>query len=586
MQHLQAQSLGFQPEVPRPRYLWAVRQRCALQDACNKSYTLRELAKKSLISFHPGSFSEVNPEHQTEQSAWETPTPKYWTSHGYAVVRADEPGIGQSPGTLSVKSAATAEAFRDTIEWASQQPWSNGKVGLLGVSYYAITQWLVAALNPKGLAACVPWEGSSDSYNEATRHGGILSNAFFRWWYPRQVLSNQYGRPGKTARGWGFDTVDGDLSEDQLEANRSGALESIQLQRYRDDEFFSSTAIDFDKIKVPILSVGNLGGIMLHLRGNVLGYYQAASEFKYLRFIAGRHDVPFYYREEVEVQRSFLDAFLKGEDRKGWLTKGAVPPVSLLVRKGNKGVNSPKTEATFERREENEWPLARTQYTKAFLTPNFELSFQCPDIRQAVDVRYKAEGEKPGEDHKALQTGAFDIKHSTNMPTNVKQLPPDVIQFQTQPMREETEITGHIVAHLNVSLSKDEEGNTPSDIDLFLSIRHIAPTGEEINYTGSSGEPVPVSKGWLRVSLRKTNPDHPNHRPWLPWRDFYRSDVQPVNDQEIIPVDVEIWPTNVVVEARGRLVLEISSRDTAGTGFWGHTDPNDRRVKLELEIRV
>ncbi|KAE8422620.1 Alpha/Beta hydrolase protein [Aspergillus pseudocaelatus] len=462
-------------------------------------------------TFHPSSFSELNPEYQTEQSAWETPTPKYWISHGYAV------------------SAATAEAFCDTIEWASQQPWSNGKVGLLGVSYYAIPQWQVAARNPKGLAACVPWEGSSDSYNKSTRHGGILSNAFFNWRYPRQVLSNQ-----------------------------SPVLESIHLQRFRGDEFFLSTAIVFDKIKVPILSVANLGGIMLHLRGNVLGYYRAASELKYLRFISGRHNFPFYYPEEVEVQRSFLDAFLKGQDRKGWSTKGTVPPVSLLLRKGNKGVNNSETETTFKHREENKWPLARTQYTKSFLTPDFELSFQDPDIKNAIDTK------------------ACDIEHSPNASSILKQLPPDVIQFRTQPFREETEITGHIVAHLNVSLSKDKEGNTPSDINLFLSIRHIAPTGEEINNTGSAGDPVPISKGWLRVSLRKTNPDHPSHRPWLPWRDFYRSDIQTVNPQKISPVDVEIWPINIVVEAGGRLILEISSRNTAGIGIWGHTDPNDR----------
>jgi hypothetical protein len=66
------------------------------------------------------------------------------------------------------------------------------------------------------------------------------------------------------------------------------------------------------------------------------------------------------------------------------------------------------------------------------------------------------------------------------------------------------------------------------------------------------------------------------HRPWLPWRDFYRSDVQPVNHQEIIPIDVEIWPKSVVVDAGGGLVLEISSRYAAGTGFWGHTDSKDR----------
>lgn len=94
--------------------------------------------------------------HQTEHSAWETPTPQFWTDHGYIVVRADEIGIGQSPGSLHVKSATSIDAFCDVIEWAAEQPWSSGKVGLLGVSYYAATQWQVAARQPRGLAAIVP----------------------------------------------------------------------------------------------------------------------------------------------------------------------------------------------------------------------------------------------------------------------------------------------------------------------------------------------------------------------------------------------------------------------------------------------
>ena len=95
---------------------------------------------------------------------------------------------------------------------------------------------------------------------------------------------------------------------------------------------------------------------------------QAGSRFKYLRFITGRHDLPFYYKEEVEVQKSFLDAFLKGEDRKGWSVSGKMPPVDLCLRRGNPGVNDPKAELeAFPRRKESEWPIARTRHTKFFL---------------------------------------------------------------------------------------------------------------------------------------------------------------------------------------------------------------------------
>lgn len=74
-------------------------------------------------------------------------------------MRADERGCGQSPGKLDTMSPATSDAFFDLVEWSAVQEWSSGKVGLLGISYYAGSQWRVAARRPKGLAAIVPWEG-------------------------------------------------------------------------------------------------------------------------------------------------------------------------------------------------------------------------------------------------------------------------------------------------------------------------------------------------------------------------------------------------------------------------------------------
>jgi putative CocE/NonD family hydrolase len=108
-------------------------------------------------TFFAGSFSQVNPEHRSKYSCWETPDPVFWARHGYAIVRADERGLGQSPGFLDTMSRGTSECFFDVVEWAADQPWSSGKVGLLGISYYAGTQWRVAARRPKGLAAIIPW---------------------------------------------------------------------------------------------------------------------------------------------------------------------------------------------------------------------------------------------------------------------------------------------------------------------------------------------------------------------------------------------------------------------------------------------
>ncbi|KAJ3549216.1 hypothetical protein NM208_g605 [Fusarium decemcellulare] len=498
--------------------------------------------------FHPKSFEEVNPQHKSAHSAWETPDPGFWTKHGYAVVRADERGLGQSPGVLDTMSRGTSEAFFDVVEWAAEQPWSSGKVGLLGISYYAGSQWRVAARKPKGLSAIVPWEGMSDYYRDRCRHGGILSNGFIKFWWNRQVITNQYGRPGRSSRNWGPDTIEGDLPEQELVANRQDQTTDNRENRFRDEPYYASKEYDMGDIEVPLLSVGNWGGILLHLRGNIEGYTHAGSKFKYLRMITGRHDLPFYYEEEVNVQLSFLDAFLKGDDRVGWSQEGKVPPVSLVLRRGNVGFNDAKKEKVYPRRDESEWPIARTQYTKLFLTPDLGLSWDASNT-----------------DRKKLSYKALGTLNNL-----------EILQFSTAAFETETEITGHIVAHLNVSVTPDPAGPTPSDIDLFVTLRHIDPSGQEVFYTGTAGDPVPVTKGWLRVSLRQVDQQHYKHREWFPHRNYTSKDVLPVIQGEVYAVDVEVWPTNVVVDKGGKLVFEVSSGDTQGSGIFLHDDPVDR----------
>ncbi|KAM0472429.1 hypothetical protein ACHAP7_008582 [Fusarium lateritium] len=492
--------------------------------------------------FHPKSFAEVNPQHKSQHSAWETPDPAFWTANGYVVLRVDESGCGQSPGMLDSMSRNTSDAFFDVVEWAAEQPWSSGKVGLLGISYYAGSQWRVAARRPKGLAAIVPWEGMSDYYRDRVRHGGILSNTFIDWWWNRQVVSNQYGRPGRAARNWGPDTLEGNLSKEDLTANRNTQPEDTARYKFRDDEYYQTKDFNLSDIEVPVLSVANWGGILLHLRGNILGFVHAGSKFKYLRCITGRHDLPFYYEEEVEVQKSFLDAFLKEDDKEGWSIPGKLPAVDICLRQGNPGVNNPPAElATFPRRKESEWPIARTQYTKYFLDKTEKLTTDAP-MDEGV-LQYDA------------KTGELDIR--------------------TKPFSERTEVTGHPMAHLVVSIGNKEKSQ-PKNMDIFVTLRHYDHVGKEIFYTGTTGEEVPIVKGWLRVSLRKVDESNPAHQTYLPHRNYYSTDVQSVEPEVMYGVDVEIWPTNVVVEKGHTLGLQIAGHDTQGSGLFEHTHPEDR----------
>lgn len=510
--------------------------------------------------FFPKVYVDLPEEQRGPHCAWEVPNPSYWCQKGYAIVRADERGCGQSPGLLDTMSKGTSECFFDVIEWAAEQDWSSGKVGLLGISYFAGSQWRVAARRPKGLTCIIPWEGMSDYYRDRVRHGGILSNAFIKFWWERQVVSNQYGLPGRAARKWGQDTLEGDLSDEERLKNRQDQTIDTLANKYRDEEYYASKEFKLSDIEVPLLSVANWGGILLHLRGNVMGYLEAGSKNKWIKFITGRHDLPFYLPDGVKLQESFLDAFLKDDDKDGWKS-GKQAPVSLTLRQGDKGFNDWKRELDFPSRDEQEWPIARTEYQKWHLHKDLSLtreasseagqvSYSAPDLSKKVDIQSKE----------------ADV-----------QVIDGQVSFTTPAFTETTEFTGHPTARLSVSCSS-KDGKTPSDIDLFVTLRYISPEGKEVYYTGTAGDNVPLTKGWLRCSLRKLDPETPYEPqvPHMPRRRYFASDVEEVKAEEIYTVDVEIWPTNVVVEKGGKLIFEVASGDTQGAGIFMHNDKKDR----------
>ena len=140
-------------------------------------------------------------EKATPSMNWETVTPEWWVPKGYAAVRVDGRGSGKSPGQCEPWSLAEAIDFYDAIEWAAAQPWCNGKVGLSGISYYAINQWFVANLQPPSLAAIMPWEGFADIYRDALFHGGILS-VFMTNWFTAHLMHHVVGRAARTPAGW------------------------------------------------------------------------------------------------------------------------------------------------------------------------------------------------------------------------------------------------------------------------------------------------------------------------------------------------------------------------------------------------
>jgi len=137
-------------------------------------------AWQRMISEHP----EVAYGSSSKYQNWEVVDPEKWVPQGYACLRIDSRGAGRSPGRIEHFAPRETQDLYQCIEWAGVQPWSSGKVGLNGISYYAINQWHAASLQPLHLAAMCVWEGAADWYRDMTHHGGILCT-FWANWYTR-----------------------------------------------------------------------------------------------------------------------------------------------------------------------------------------------------------------------------------------------------------------------------------------------------------------------------------------------------------------------------------------------------------------
>jgi len=492
---------------------------------------------------YPSAWQRMVAEHpdvaygsSNKYQSWEVVDPEKWVPDGYICVRVDSRGAGRSPGYIEPFSPRETRDFYECIEWAGVQPWSSGKVGLNGISYYGINQWQVASLQPPHLAAMCIWEGSADWYRDMTHHGGILST-FWANWYDMQVKTVQYGvgERGARSRVTG-ELVCGDvtLSDRELYANRCDFGEQI-LAHPLDDAYHRARSPAWEKITVPFLSAANWGGQGLHPRGNYEGFVRAASNEKWLEAHGIEHWTHFYTDYGVKLQKRFFDYFLKGTGD-GWKKQ---PRVQLQVRHVDR----------FVERHENEWPIARTQWTKFYLdAANHSLSRE--PVKSAASIAYDALGEG--------------------------------VSFVSPPLETATEITGPLAAKLFVSSST-------TDADLFLVFRVFTPDLREVTFMGAIDPHTPVAQGWLRASHRKLDV-----RLSTPYRPYHTHDeLQPLTPGEVVPLDIELWPTSIVVPAGYRIALTVRGKDyeyakstgaklsnfkneLRGCGPFLHDDPRDR----------
>lgn len=260
----------------------------------------------------------------SEYTPFEAIDPAVWCAWGYAVVNVDLPGTWESSGDLVRPQRSDGRAYATLIDWLGSQPWSNGRVGLAGMSWLAMSQWWAAAEHPEHLAAINPCDGYTDAYRDSSYHGGIPETRFSR------VGRRYYGHGRRE------DTV--------LMAQEHPLF----------DEYWASKAVPLEEISVPAYVIASSSDHGIHTRGTLEGFRRIGSSQKWLEIHGRKKWERYYDPEQVDRMRAFFDRFLL--DRETEVSEW--PAVRYEVRK-----------QFYVGREQHatDWPIPETRYRELHL---------------------------------------------------------------------------------------------------------------------------------------------------------------------------------------------------------------------------
>ena len=238
-------------------------------------------------NFNHPTRMDIPREWEDGLNSFEAPNPSYWVFHGYAVISPDPRGVGSSEGYAHAWGSQQSEDEYDLIEWAASQEWSNGKVGLTGDSYLAMSQYAVAGVRPPHLSAIAPWEGAFSPYKDTMARGGIKDMGF------HQSLTSTLFTKTKV--------------ED---------VGTMIMEHPFYDAYWIDKEPDIANVEVPAYVVASWTNA-IHSQGTIQAFLEMGSTEKWLR-ISNTHEWTDYYNpEHVEDLRKFFDYYLKGISN-GW----------------------------------------------------------------------------------------------------------------------------------------------------------------------------------------------------------------------------------------------------------------------------
>ena len=434
-------------------------------------------------------------------TSWESPDPNFWIPAGYALVNMNLPGYANSEGPPSAFSEHQGKCYYEAIEWIAKQPWCSGKVGLNGVSFLAISQYHVAACQayggpPPSLCCISPWEGLTDPYRDIFAFGGLSDIGFPTFWWATEVKPSING------------TV-----EDFVESDGSIPTDYLKIHPFYDD-YWRAKAAKLEEITVPMLVCASFSDHGLHTMGSFRAFEKAKSKYKWVYTHRTGKWVSYYSLEVQKMTKDFMDCFLKDDTSSGFLD---TPPVRLEVRSS--------IEEIHEVRYEHEWPLARTQYTKLYLSGQTQsLASEKPE--RPMQVVY------PAKNGNAL----FNFRFT-----------------------EDTELSGYMKLRVWVEARPGKAGEiSPNDMAMFIAVNKLDRDGNAVHFNGSVGNKRDmVTRGDCRVSRRELDPVESTE--WHPVQ--IGTSEQQLKAGEIVPVDIELYPSSSFFSAGETLQLITASNE-------------------------
>jgi predicted acyl esterase len=465
---------------------------------------------------------------------WRETGPIGWyLKQGYAYVHMDTRGTGRSGGEYQYQCRREQRDLYEVIEWLARQPWSNGKVGGIGQSYFARSQWFMATENPPHLACVAPFDGHVDTYRDSAYTGGI-PGSYPTIWYDQVRTVNAHPATGRPRR------VEWDYP---AHVKRHPSYDAFWKER--------SAAEKLERIKVPVFSIGVWSKVDLHLNGNIVGFQRAGGPKKLLVFgssnlyaaVADYSSVAFHEKYLLP----FYDCYLK-ELRTSYLDE---PAVRYFVTGADRFEHAPN------------WPPRNIAYTPFYLT-------QGPTQSIASLNDGGLSRDKPGPDG---GNTVFDYPHP-GWRMGVVGFGPDgrpdpvrrVLTFTTPPLEEDVEIAGPIELILHAS-------STRTDTDFLVKLSEQMAQPAEDRQRGVQPASRIATKGWLRASMRATDPKR--SRPHAP---FYAcAKPAPLVPGRVYRFSIAVMPTAYRFKQGSRIRLELANGDSSVTeGVFAHPYTPDK----------